>query len=370
MSRAGKPQESISSQDTLQKKVDLTQNTKSTPLPSIENLVFEKLIGRGTVGVVYRALDTKLGRQVAIKVLTDAFLKDEKIRHHFTQEAEIVAKLNHPSVIQVYASGVQDNIPYIVLEYCSGGNLSDYLKGSKLPPLVTANFILPLALALEHAHNRGIIHRDFKPSNILLIPRRSTSNYAALSTMVDHPLITSFSAKITDLGFAHDITSSSLDVHEIIGTASYMAPEQADPKAEKDGVLIDVYSLGATMYECLTGRPPHLGKTPYETLTQLRNQEPIPIRAITAKVPVDLEAICMKCLARNPAERYQSVKEVIDDLNRFIRNDAVSARPRTFWEQLKDRLKEKYSLVLISITAILTCGLTALLYYLLSKWLR
>lgn len=329
--------------------------------PIIPGYIIEQMLGVGSVGVVYKAVDLLLGRTVAIKMLSPRHQNNKRIRDQFQKEAELVAKLNHESIVHVYSSNMLDDQPYTVLEYCSSGTLAGYLRGKRLPAKVTAQLMLTLALALEHAHNRGIFHRDFKPNNVLLVPRRPVSSFIVLQSSVDHPLITNFNAKIADLGLGVDITKSMLDANEVIGTASYMAPEQADATASKDGVLVDIYALGATMYECLSGRPPHQGKTVYETLTQLRSHEPVPLKAFCKKIPADMDAVCMKCLARDPKQRYATMSELANDLNAFLCNKPVSCRAPSTWDKLKSVIKRYRVTLTVVATAIITFLLTTII---------
>jgi WD40 repeat protein/predicted Ser/Thr protein kinase len=282
-----------------------------SPSPALSNSLkgFEvlELLGRGAAGVVYRARQTGLGRSVALKVMSAAWGADAGRRHRFRAEARAAARLHHPQIVQIFEVGEQNDLIYLVLEYVAGGSLADRLARSLLPPRQAAELVEGLARALHYAHRQGIIHRDLKPANVLL---------------ADDGL-----AKIADFGLAKNLTEDGdqTQTGALMGTASYMAPEQAgDSKAVSPAV--DVYALGAILYECLTGRPPFCGETVLATLDQLRHQEPASVSRLQGGVPRDLETICMCCLQKEPHKRYGSAQELADDLRRFLRGEPIRAR--------------------------------------------
>ena len=265
-------------------------------------------IGRGGMGVVYlgrhRTLTTRLA---AIKVLHNA--ADERGR--FLTAARAVASLQHPNIVRIY--DVSDppagqGEPFVALEYVAGGTLADKLDGTPLPPRDAAALLVLLAEAVGHAHGRGVIHRDLKPANVLLAE--------------DGP-------KVTDFGLAKRLDADSAQTRTgvVMGTPSYMAPEQASGRTRDIGPLADVYGLGAVLYETLTGRPPFRGTTVLETIRQVIDADPVTPRSLQPGVPRDLETICLKCLSKAPGRRYPSANALADDLGRFLRVEPILARP-------------------------------------------
>jgi hypothetical protein len=260
------------------------------------------------MGVVYRARQEYLNRVVALKmVLTGAHASLEE-RARFRREAEALARLKHPNIVQIYQIGEHHGLPFLVLDFCPGGSLAKKLAGTLLPAREAAGLLEQVARAVQAAHAAGIIHRDLKPANVLLGEDGS--------------------AKITDFGLARrpeegrGLTQTGV----ILGTPSYMAPEQAAGK--EVGPAADLYALGAILYECLTGRPPFKGATPLDTLDQVRTQEPVQPSRLQPKVPADLEAVCLKCLEKSPRQRYANAAALAEDLGRFLAGEPTSARPR------------------------------------------
>lgn len=268
------------------------------------------VLGRGGMGVVYDARQKALKRRVALKMVTAGAHIGPDQRARFQIEAEAVAALQHPSIVQIYEVGEHDGIPYFSLEYVGGGSLERKIKRQPVPPRDAAGLVQSLALAMDYAHDLGIVHRDLKPANVLM-------------TADGLP-------KITDFGLAKrldDSDSSQTQAGTILGTPSYMAPEQAEGEVKEVGKLADVYSLGAVLYQLLTGRPPFQGTTLLETLEMVRNQDPVPVRQLQPKVPHDLETICLKCLQKLPAKRYMTAGALADDLGHFLANEPIQARP-------------------------------------------
>jgi eukaryotic-like serine/threonine-protein kinase len=264
------------------------------------------------MGVVYKARHLRLGRVVALKMLVGGQFADRAQRQRFRAEAEAVARLQHPGIVQRFEVGEHDvgagpPRPYFTLEYVEGGSLDRRLAGRPLPPLQAAAWLDHLARAVHYAHERGIIHRDLKPSNVLL-------------TDDDRP-------KVCDFGVAKLLTGSDRQTASglILGTAEYMAPEQAEGKGTA-GPACDVYALGVILYEMLAGRPPFKGATTLDTLAQHRTQEPVPVRRLQPSVPRDLETVCPKCLEKEPGRRYPSALELAEDLRRFLDQKPVKAR--------------------------------------------
>jgi tetratricopeptide (TPR) repeat protein/tRNA A-37 threonylcarbamoyl transferase component Bud32 len=267
------------------------------------------VLGRGGMGVVYKARQVKLNRLVALKmVLAGAHAGPLQLARFYT-EAEAVARLQHPGIVQIFEVGEHAGLPFFSLEFVEGGSLGRKIKGLPQPPREAADIVAQLAQAMAVAHERGIIHRDLKPANILL-------------TADGTP-------KITDFGLAKRIEDDSNQTKSgtLMGTPSYMAPEQARGETHEIGPLADLYSLGAILYELLTGRPPFLGLTLWETIVQVREQEPVPPTHLQPKCPCDLETICLKCLQKEPQKRYASCQALADDLDRFLAGEPIRARP-------------------------------------------
>ena len=276
-------------------------------------------LGRGAMGVVYLAHDNQLKRRVAIKMVLCGTHSSESMRNRFRSEAEAIARLQHPHVVQVYSWGQQDSLPYLVMEYIQGDRLDRKIAGQPQPPSDAAHLVMLLARAVHSAHRVGIIHRDLKPANILLAP---PSTEPALNTVYGFP-------KVTDFGLARLSGDSPAQTatQELLGTPSYMPPEQAEGKAKDLGPSADIYSLGTILYELLTGRPPFVGVTIFDILEQVKNQEPLPFNRLRIHVSKDLETICLKCLQKDPQKRYASAEELADDLQRFLEGRPIVARP-------------------------------------------
>jgi WD40 repeat protein/tetratricopeptide (TPR) repeat protein/tRNA A-37 threonylcarbamoyl transferase component Bud32 len=263
-------------------------------------------VGRGGSSVVYRARQARPARVVALKVLLAGGHSDAERRARFLAEADAFARLRHPNIVQIHQVGIHDGLPFLALEYVDGGNLAQKLNGTPLPPRAAADLLAQLAEAVEFAHRSGVVHRDLKPSNVLLAKDGTP--------------------KITDFGLAKQEQSELTATGAVLGTPSYMAPEQAAGQARGVGPAADVYALGCILYELLTGRTPFRGATPLETLDQVRTQEPVPPGRLQGKLPRDLETICLKCLRKEPLARYASAEALAQDLRRFLRGEPVRAR--------------------------------------------
>ncbi len=266
-------------------------------------------VGRGGMGIVYKARDRKLNRVVALKMILAGEFAGPRQVDRFQAEAEAVARLQHPHIVQIYEVGGKGGLPYLALEFVEGGSLEDRLGGAPLPAGEAAALAETLARAVAHAHERGIVHRDLKPANVLL---------AADGT-----------AKIADFGLAKfeadGAATAPTQTGGVLGTPSYMAPEQA--QGTHVGPAADIYALGAILYEMLTGRPPFRARTPLETLQQVAGREPTPPGQSRPGLPRDLDTICLKCLEKAPARRYASALALADDLARFRAGRPVAARP-------------------------------------------
>jgi serine/threonine protein kinase/tetratricopeptide (TPR) repeat protein len=296
-------------------------------------------LGRGGMGVVYKARHLALNRVVAIKMLLDRVDDDPAAHARFRAEAEAAARLRHPNIVQIYEVGEHRGRPYFTLEYVAGGGLDRMIGGAPQAVRPAAILVRQLARAVHYAHRQGVVHRDLKPANVLIENLTAESAETAErtrsggATLVGSASASSaFSAvdlvpKITDFGLAKRLDlPSQTRTGDVLGTPSYMAPEQA--RADREvGPAADVYALGAILYECLTGRPPFRGVTGWATVQMVLSSEPVPPRELAPAVPRDLETICLKCLAKDPARRYASAEALADDLDRFLTDRPILARP-------------------------------------------
>ncbi len=313
------------------------QALSSRPLPGYE--VLEEL-GRGGMGVVYKARQKGLNRLVALKMVLAGEYASPEACVRFLGEAEVVAGLHHPNIIQVYEFGQHGGFPYFSLEFLEGGSLHQRLAGTPLPPAEAAAKLEVLARAMHAAHLKGVVHRDLKPGNVLIDS--------------DGTL------KITDFGLAKRVEGGSglTQSGSILGTPSYMAPEQASGDSRRVGPAADIYALGAIFYECLTGRPPFQAATPFETIAQVLSQEPVPVRQLQPKVPKDLETIALKCLQKDAAKRYATAEDLADDLRRFQRGESIHARPVPVHERTMRWVKNRpAAAALIAVCVLSVSGL-------------
>ncbi len=297
-------------------------------------------LGRGGMGVVYKARHCRLQRLVALKmVLAGAHVGAVGLAR-FRAEAEAVAKLAHTNIVQIYETGEHEGRPFFSLEFVEGGSLDQRIAEGSVPPRAAARLVETLARTMEVAHERGIVHRDLKPANILL------AKISNLSSLVGNRDVDSFSLpgnhwsrstipKIADFGLAKrvDEDSSQTQSGAILGTPSYMAPEQAGGKNREIGPAADIYALGAILYELLVGRPPFKAGNPIDTIRQVIEQEPVPPRQLEPRIPHDLETICLKCLEKDPARRFARSADLAEDLRRFVVGDPILARPTPAWER-------------------------------------
>lgn len=272
------------------------------------------IIDRGGMGIVYKARQVRLKRLVAVKMIRSETHAKPQHLARFKVEAEAVAHLQHPNIVQIYEVGEVDEHPYFAMEFVEGGSLARKIGGRPLPPLEAAELVATLAEAIHFAHQRGVIHRDLKPANILL-------------TSEGTPKISDFGlAKLLnrEMGLSHPGAQTQSGV--ILGTPSYMAPEQAEGRTKEIGPLADIYALGAILYEMLTGKPPFAGDTPLETLLRVVSRDPVPPSREQPKVPRDLETICLKCLEKTPQRRYATAAVLADDLRCFLNGLPITAR--------------------------------------------
>jgi WD40 repeat protein/tRNA A-37 threonylcarbamoyl transferase component Bud32 len=287
----------------------------TTSPPAVPGYELLEELGRGGMGVVFKARQLGLDRLVALKMILTGALAGSEERARFHREAEAVARLQHPHVVQIHEVGEHAGQPYFALEFLDGGSLDRQLAGTPWPAEPAARLVQILAGAVHAAHQRGILHRDLKPQNILL---------AADGT----PKITDFGlAKRLDAAAGPEGADCRTATGAIVGTPSYMAPEQATGLSGQVGPAADVYALGAILYECLTGGPPFRGATVWETLELVCSAEPVPPRRLQPKVPPDLETITLKCLEKDPKKRYASALALAEDLGRFLAGEPIVARP-------------------------------------------
>ncbi len=276
-------------------------------------------LGRGGHGIVFLAHDPTLNRDVALKVPKPETLMTESLRRRFLREAEAAAALDHPNIVPIFESGMAGPVCYIAAAYCPGEPLSAWVRKQRggAPPKQAAEVTVALADAVQHAHARGILHRDIKPSDALIDEANGSVDFSC-------------SVKLTDFGLARLEQRSAHDTlslySEVLGTPSYMSPEQASGPADAVTTATDVYGLRTTLYHLLTGQPPHQRETQLKTLIAVQQEEPAQPCQLSPDVPRDLEAICLKCLEKQPARRYATAADLRDDLQRFLRGESVHAR--------------------------------------------
>jgi serine/threonine protein kinase len=278
-----------------------------TPVPVLPGYELLGELGRGGMGVVYKARHVGLDRFVALKVLRmggASATSFERLRG----EARAVARLQHPHIVQVHDVGEYHGLPYLVLEFCAGGSLRDRLQAGPLPPARAAEVVEALARAVHAAHQKQVLHRDLKPGNVLLTDDGTP--------------------KVTDFGLAKrlDLAAGPTLSGTVLGTPAYMPPEQARGQTDRVGPAADVYALGAILYECLSGRPPFQADTTADTLLQVLSQDPPSLRQLRPEVPEALQAVCLKCLQKEPSQRYATAEDLARELRSFVRDGTGRAR--------------------------------------------
>jgi WD40 repeat protein/tRNA A-37 threonylcarbamoyl transferase component Bud32 len=326
-----------SSQSANTARQDKSLPPRTADIPGYEIL---HELGRGGMGVVYKARQKSLGRVVALKMILAGAHAGPEQRRRFRREAEAAAHLQHPNIVQVYEVGEHDGCPYLSLEYIDGPGLEDVLASSAPSFAQAAGLIEKLARAAQYAHERGIIHRDLKPANILIAPDGTP--------------------KMTNFGLAKrlDDPQTATRTGAVLGTPSYMAPEQAAGRIKSIGPATDIYALGAVLYDLLTGTPPFDGQSGWDTINRVISTDPEPPSRRNARVPRDLETICLKCLEKDPAKRYPSALALADDLHRFQAGKPIAARPIGWFERTQKWVRRRPAVAaLIGFSSVLAAAL-------------
>jgi tetratricopeptide (TPR) repeat protein len=324
---------------------------------AIGRFQIKRELGRGAFGVVYLATDIRIGRPVALKVPRAERLLTPALQSRFRLEARAGGALDHPNLVPVYDAGEEDGVFYIASAYCPGITLATWIaqQTEPVPFRQAARLVAAMGAAVDHAHRRGVLHRDLKPSNVIL----ETVNKDGSNAIDQLPFI----PRVTDFGLAKlletdaDATLGNCQTQSgaIIGTPSYMAPEQAGGPAGSVRPTADIYALGAILYELLAGRPPFRADTVLETLLLVRSEEPLPPGRLRPNIPRDLETVCLKCLEKDPKKRYASAGELVDDLESYLGGRPVKARPIQSWEQALKWARRRpalAALAVVSVTAI------------------
>jgi WD40 repeat protein/tRNA A-37 threonylcarbamoyl transferase component Bud32 len=311
--------------------VPATGTAERVSMPGYEVL---GVLGQGGMGVVYKARQQALNRVVALKMILHAEHAGADLRERFRIEAEALARLQHPNIVQIHEVGEHNGLPYFALEFCAGGSLDDHLDGTPWPPAKAAALVETLARAVHAAHRANVIHRDLKPANVLLNAEGQP--------------------KITDFGLAKKLDEQGkTQTGAVMGTPSYMAPEQAGGKPREVGPAADVYALGAILYELLVGRPPFRAATPLDTMLQVLSEEPVAVRRLQPKTRRDLETICHQCLHKDPKKRYGSAAALAEDLQRYLQAKAITARPVGTVEQVVKWARRRPAVAALSAAVVL-----------------
>ncbi len=323
----------------------------STGLPILDDYDVLEEIARGGMGVVYRAHQKSLNRVVALKMILAGPLASPEAVRRFRIEAENAAGLEHPHIVPIYEVGESHNQPYFAMKLVDGGSLTLHLDAFVADPGAAARLIGTVARAVHHAHQRGILHRDLKPANILLDAQGQPH--------------------VTDFGLAKRMEGSAADTSSgaMAGTPAYMAPEQVEGKSRLT-TAVDVYGLGAVLYELLTGQPPFKARTPLETLLQVTRDEPVPPSRHRPRLPRDLEVICLKCLRKEPSRRYASAEELAEDLARFDRGEPIAARAVNQWERGVKWVRRNpvMSAMAAALVLVLVAGVIVSSYFAVTAW--
>jgi WD40 repeat protein len=328
-------------------------------------------LGRGGMGVVYKARQIQLNRVVALKMILAGGHASAADLARFRTEAEAIARLQHPHIVQIHEVAEHQGLPYFCLDFCDGGSLEKKLAGTPLPSRQAAALLEKLAQAMQAAHAKGVIHRDLKPANVLLATdgTEDTEKKRGRFSVSSVSSVAGLFPKITDFGLAKKLDEAGqTQSGAIMGTPSYMAPEQAAGLGKNVGPAADVYALGAILYECLTGRPPFRAATPLDTVLQVVTEDPVPPSRLLSKVPRDLETICLKCLQKEPTRRYASAALLSEDLARWQAGEPILARPVSRIERAVKWVKRRPAIagLLAAIATVALVGFTLVLW----QWQR
>jgi serine/threonine protein kinase len=361
--------------DVTRSEQPAASSSMDTIANSFGDYVLESEIARGGMGVVYKARQKRLNRTVAIKMILAGKLASSDDVKRFYVEAEAAAKLEHPNIVPIYEIGELAGQHFFSMGFVDGGSLDRLLADKTLSPEMASRLMVEIANAIAYAHERNIVHRDLKPANILLSRSPATSgsqvstltesgssgrSQVSLSKKQKRASELEWIPKVTDFGLAKQLESASdlTGTGQILGTPSYMPPEQAAGDNLAIGPCSDVYSLGAILYRMLAGRAPFQGSSPLETIMQVIKQDPVSIRQLNSVVPKDLETICMKCLQKDPAKRYESANALANDLNRWLNGDPIEARPMPAseralrWLKKHPAISSSFAIAVVSIASI------------------
>jgi serine/threonine protein kinase len=322
-------------------------DTTIIPATRLGDYELQREIARGGMGVVFEARQVSLNRTVAVKMILHGQFADAEDIGRFHVEAQAAAQLQHPNIVSIHEVGQSDGCHYFSMEYVDGVSLQAMVRNTPPKPAQAARYLKTIADAIHYAHERGILHRDLKPSNVLIDG--------------------SGTPRVTDFGLAKRMEAGAelTGTGQILGTPSYMPPEQAAGKWADVCPASDVYALGAMLYDMLTGRPPFRAETPLETLRQVIELDPVPPRLLNAAVDRDLETICLKCLHKEPNRRYASARELSEDLDRYLSGTPILARRSPLWERtmkLAKRRPAAASLVVTLAAVVVAMLVTAILY--------
>lgn len=317
LARLSGPMEAPPPDDPEATLIDSRSYADTIPLGTFGDFELLREIGRGGMGVVYLARQKSLGRVVALKMILGGQWSSDAMISRFHGEARMAAGLRHPHIIRVHEAGELHGQHFLVMEYVDGRSLDRLVETGPLSPERAARYVATVAEAVAYLHQSGIVHRDLKPSNVLID--------------------TADRLYVTDFGLAKlmDNDSQLTRTGELVGTASYMSPEQAAGRTAEVGPLSDVYSLGAILYHLLTGRPPHVGESTFDVLVQVMEREPELPRKLNGDVPRSLEQVCLKCLEKTPENRYPSAAAVAEDLERFLQDEPVEAKTAGWFGRMR-----------------------------------
>jgi len=333
--------ETVNSQKTLADPGTGATDTLGTDFGNYELL---EEIGRGGMGIVYKARQKDLDRIVAVKVILAGRLATTEQVQRFRNEARAAAQVQHPGIVHIYEAGEVRGNHYFVMEYIAGSSLADVASTAPLDVETSAELISAVARAVDHLHSHSIVHRDLKPSNILLDKQR-------------RPYVTDFG-----LAMMMERLGDPGQPAAVAGTPNYMAPEQAAGAIAQIGPRTDVYCLGSVLYHLLTGRPPFKADSAMDTLLRVMEAEPPLLHRLNPSIPAELETICLRCLEKQPKKRYPSAGALADDLDRFLRGEAVEAQPPGFWHRVRSWSRRQPACA-ARVVGLAVCALIAQLRY-------